>query len=211
MYSSEGKKECRRIWQKHAEGEVLLLAAPDLSDAISIAKSLHVDTVTVPENNLELYAIKDEMALRLGRRDICVLPDDYINLVGGYDTYIPDLEVGWSQFSRDILIRICRGMRRGDEVKVFFTVCRNPSRTSRFGSSGKFKMLGSKQYYATKYRLLPRVIFDLECTAYLNNCIAEKIPGSIFEYQGTKSTTGHACNAPVMFHLGYKLERILWK
>jgi hypothetical protein len=197
-----GKEKCRRLWLEHSEGNVLLLSAEDMLDALDLARS-GVGSVTCPEHNDEIHW-KKLTALRAAGASslpIRVVSGDYTQHVEPrYNTYIPDLQVGWCEYTKQLLARIC-SMDLPHPTVLFLTLTRYQPTIARFGTKE------DQRFYGSKKRTLHTVRQALEQFLRRQGIVAVPIEGSIFQYHGTPSNK-KGLKQPNMLHFGYKLTKL---
>lgn len=194
-FLTQGKQNCRSLWYRYAEGQTILLAAEDMSDArVLVNKGCYL---LVPENDRTKCIEKRKFNIGT------VIHADFSPCISNrFRTFIPDLQVGWCKYTETLVKRVCKNASHTVDYPtiLFLTVCRFPNRLERFGTDKE------KARYMTTQRTLPNVREALERTMWNASCVFVPIPNSIFKYRGT--TTGKATkHGPEMFHFGYKIVK----
>jgi hypothetical protein len=199
--SSEGKRRAREIWYAHAEGNVLMLSAPDLTDADALAAMPQVRSIITPEINPKVMEQKLQAMERLTEPrnlKISLVSGDYLDwFMSNMNTFILDTQNGWCRHTEMAIRSVCH-FTEGIEKKLFLTV-------SKYNGSWRFHPGERKsELFNAKYRSFDRVKLALQNTIVLEKCIPIPIVEGCFSYVGTPQNKG---SQPVMFHYAYRIRK----
>lgn len=204
-FLTEGKEKCRRLWLQHSKGNVLLLSAEDMSDALDLARYT-ISSITCPESHAEthwkkLTALREATLSREYPLPIRIVEGDFKDHVDPrIETYIPDLMVGWCVYTQQLISKICE-VEGPTPTILFLTLTKYQPHIARFGTSEQQQLfMSSKRRLHTIRPALEKLIRDC-------GCIAVPIEDAIFEYHGTPQKS-KALKGPNMIHLGYKLMKL---